>query len=299
MLSLFAAYVLCGGCAQSNDTSSSREDDETTDRAVAVLRQALSEEDGWVKVHAAEALVANGYYEGVRKTFLAELPTAKPKYRIGVWRVLAQASHDDHEEREKHINRIRDAFLNIDGPDREHALESLAKLQYSARPEELVYVAMDAKGTFQAHARWALANSGRHEDEKLLTALFCSEDSDVRATVAYGLRYLEDVSGDAIRRLEKAYAKEPADSGARIYILSALGVHCPPEHRGKLKEELLKYAEMGNAAEKKEAFAALAYFGEDYDIPFLSRRLSNETDTDIRIFCANALLKNRAKARGK
>ena len=49
-----------------------------------------------------------------------------PQYRVGIWRVLAQAA-SAQEERKQYIEKIHNAYLQ--GPDQLHALETLAKLK--------------------------------------------------------------------------------------------------------------------------------------------------------------------------
>ncbi len=102
-------------------------------QAVAVLHDALNQEPLWVKVHAAEYLLALDYRSEVREIFEQEqvAHSDEPKYRIGIWRVLARESYDV-ARRDRFISRIRATFLDSSGPDRVHAVETLAKLYYQA-----------------------------------------------------------------------------------------------------------------------------------------------------------------------
>ena len=50
-------------------------------RALGLLLQAVREEEGWVKVHAAEGLPQNGYPQGVAMVFERDLASAEPAYR--------------------------------------------------------------------------------------------------------------------------------------------------------------------------------------------------------------------------
>ena len=120
---------------------------EVHDKAVAELRDALRTETAWVRVHAAEALLRNGLPEGVEEVFLPEAETSPPKHRIGVWRVLAQGQQDP-AKRERYIGRIRAAFLDLDGPDRLHAAETLGKLGDARRSTALLLAAT------ASDARW-------------------------------------------------------------------------------------------------------------------------------------------------
>ena len=85
-------------------------------KARQTLSTALEKEEGWSKVHAAESLLSLDYPQGVAQTFERELALKgdEPKYRIGIWRVLARASPTD-QQREQWINKIRAAFLDAAG----------------------------------------------------------------------------------------------------------------------------------------------------------------------------------------
>lgn len=96
---------------------------------VDVLRDILDTQDKWVKVHAAEFLIWQQQDSAyVREVFLkeAKLYDTVPQYRVGIWRVLAQAA-TDQEERKQYIEKIHNAYQQ--GPDQLHALETLAKLK--------------------------------------------------------------------------------------------------------------------------------------------------------------------------
>src|SRR5690348_12058384 len=69
------------------------------ERARTVLKIDLDRETAFVKVHAAEALIALGDKADPHRVFKAELPAANDQrpYRIGVWRVLAASSESTQE----------------------------------------------------------------------------------------------------------------------------------------------------------------------------------------------------------
>ena len=81
-------------------------------RALGVLRGAVAAEERWVKVHAAEALLVAGDGEAdrgeVALAFDRELAAkgSEPRYRIGVWRVLAEAARDDHSREPSVFRRL-------------------------------------------------------------------------------------------------------------------------------------------------------------------------------------------------
>jgi hypothetical protein len=104
-----------------------------------VLREAFERSPaGFVKIHAAEALLLAGESTRVRDAMAADADKpaggAPLGYRIGVWRVLAAAANDD-EQRASFAERIRDVALDAEAPDRLHAIESLAKLGWKATGE--------------------------------------------------------------------------------------------------------------------------------------------------------------------
>src|SRR5262245_58937620 len=75
--------------------------DELHDRAVSELQRTLKAETKFVKVHAAESLLALGYGQDVQGVFQDELKQhgEEPQYRIGVWRVLARSAHDKQQRK--------------------------------------------------------------------------------------------------------------------------------------------------------------------------------------------------------
>ena len=123
----------------------------------------LRKESRWVKVHAAEYLLALDYPQGVRDTFMAELKVreSEPQYRIGIWRVLARGTAD-HKVASFWTGKILEVFADPSATDHQHAVESLAKLGYKAAGEDLkrfAATAAEADGPMAAFAAWVLANS--------------------------------------------------------------------------------------------------------------------------------------------
>src|SRR5439155_13224818 len=114
-------------------SSPSPVDDGLRQRVSQLLHAALDGEQQWTKVHAAEALLAAGDTQSVKTAFDRELPLKgnERPYRIGIWRVLAQAARND-EARDGWIKNIVDAFREVDGTDRLHASETRGKLGYRA-----------------------------------------------------------------------------------------------------------------------------------------------------------------------
>ena len=133
-----ALYGLVGPlvCFASESDQSQQISNELRGQAVDVLRQTLNREPRWIKVHAAEFLLALDHPQGVSEAFAKELDISDdvPEYRIGIWRVLSRAAIQE-EQRSEWIAKIRDVFLDEEAPDRLHAAETLGKLGYTV-PEQ-------------------------------------------------------------------------------------------------------------------------------------------------------------------
>ncbi len=261
---------------------------EVHDRAVAVLREALRTETGWVRVHAAEALLRNGLPEGVADAYLSAVENSPPKHRIGVWRVLAQAQKDA-EARERYVQRIRGAFLDLDGPDRLHAAETLGKLGDAKRSSQLLSAALESDSPMAAYARLILANTGAVEDAEYLAALLGSYNDDVRNSTGYALRFAPTLDTSTLARVRYAALEEPEDSSVRLHLLIAWLAHANDAERTGIKELLRPYAESEDKGERYQLGEAMALRGDDGDVPVLLELLDDE-DTDVRISAANALL---------
>lgn len=285
---LIAALLTSAGIAEGTSPPVSKQLEQ---RALAVLRDALANGKEWVKVHAAESLVWTGHPEGVYKTFLRERDSAEPPYRIGVWRVLAQSAPSE-AERQLYRDRILKAFLDSNGPDRLHAVETLAKLGCAVRPEELLRVANEETGSLQAYARWVLANSGAAEDETAFVALLDAEDKQVCGCVAYGLRFFDKLRPASRAKLRDVVTKTLPSSvePASIYLLGAWFVHGPARERPKVKPLLVEYAERGTKGEKREACAAFGRVRDPADVPLLTRLL-DDAEMDVRAGAAETLLR--------
>jgi SSS family solute:Na+ symporter len=262
------------------------------EKAVQILRTAMDTEDRWIKVHAAEALLLLGYPDGVTRTFERELASKgeEPQYRIGIWRVLAQAARSDRE-REPWIAKILAAFHDTRGPDRLHAAETLGKLGYRAGDKEAAafdLVVRTGPGPLAADARWVLANSGRPDGDIRLADLLASDDAGTRATAAYAIRHLPRLSVAAWEKLTAAVRTEPENDIVRASLVSAAFVHAPADQKAQFKTELLKYARTGSNDAKYEACAALATHGRNDDLPLLTGMLENN-NADVRVGAAAAI----------
>jgi len=262
-------------------------------QSVQVLRQALQDERGRVRIRAAEALLWNNYSEGVKEAFSTEAAEPGSSHEIGVWQILAQATlrKSQHElERQQYVDRILEAFLSSEGERGSRAAAALAKLDYAGRPAELLRLAGEGEGVRQVDARWLLAASGTDEDQTGLASRLESGDPAVRARAAFALRRLENIRPEVGAALERALSTEAADSHVRVYLLSALYAH----GTGTPGPEavLQSYVEKGTREQRLEAIEALAQAGGTDQIPLLEPLLVRQgTDAEIRVAAANALLR--------
>ena len=273
-------------------------DERLRAQAVQVLRATLDTEQRWIKVHAAEALLLSGQPDGVTRAFESELIShgSEPEYRIGIWRVLAQAASTDRQ-RKPWIAKIVAAFLDTGGPDRSHAAETLGKLGYHASGTEagaFEIVARSGRGSLSVDASWVLANSGRPGGDVRLAELLASDDRSTRNDAAYAMRHLATLSTAGWEKLAAAAGKSHSGAGERATLLSAAFVHAPVAQKARFKTELLNYLSSGTNDEKYEVCAALARDGVDADASLLAQLLADPAP-DVRIGAAHAILKIRQR----
>lgn len=291
---VLAISLLLFACVGCQTEQAARLAEQRRAEALGVLRDALVNETEWVKVHAGEVLLQNGYPENVIEIFTEEEKTAGPKYRIGVWRVLAQAPPRD-KMRKKYMDKIIAAFLDKDGPDRLHAIESLAKLNYAARSSEVMELTEVRDQDLQPIAYWVLANSGAVEDETALTQLLDSDILKVPGWVGYAFRYRPSIHDSTFARLKEAALKEPVlkeakGTGDRIYLLSGAYVHARPGSKEILRKKLLEYATSTDKDTLNELAVALGWSKDKRNID-LAEQLLKHSETDVTVFAADAILR--------
>jgi SSS family solute:Na+ symporter len=273
---------------------SSRVTPELRERSAGILRQVFEGEQRWLKVHAAEYLLALDHPEGVKEAFTKELQDhgGEPQYRIGIWRVLARAAYNE-KERQEQTKKIRDAFFDTASPDRLHAAETLAKLGYVLPDDEVAGMEQAAgpeNGPWAPYAAWILLNSGRPGSEARLAAMLDSDDAEVRLGAAYALGHRPSVSEATRKALAAAAQREPADSKARVFLLFAAAAHAPAAENSLLKNELAALAAKGGAEARNEACRALTRIGDPSDLALLTPLL-DDPDPDLRATAADAVLR--------
>jgi len=268
-------------------------DDHATDRrehCLNILHKAMTADNNfWMNVHAAEALVYNVYPDGVEEYF-TKLENNPKSNIIGVSRVLAKLNKKDAGKYQKYVHQIRDVFLNSDSlHQRITALESLGKLGYSEPLPEIQRLALEGGSGIKTFSRWVLANSGNAKDEADLAELLNSQEPLEYFYAAYALGFMEDVSSDTHARLEACANRLTKDAPHRVYVLSTLFIHSPLEKRDKVKAKLLTYIH-GEKNERYEVGQALAIRGTPSDNHILEQLL-DDPDMDVQVSAANALLR--------
>lgn len=289
---LFTGWLSPGPAFSAEDGSGVSE--ELRERCVRTLRDVLADGRRWVKVHAAEYLLALDYREGVQAAFERELEhfSEEPQYRIGIWRVLARAA-DNEEQRNKWTGSIRKVFLNPAATDRLHAVETLAKLGYKvcdADAGAFEEAAESDHTAMTAFARWVLVNSERPDAEARLAELLASPDVKVRGYAAYALRHLPTVSLQVAGQLAAAVEREPAGSLTRVFLVGAAAVHTSGKTRAQLVGELVREVTRGSGDECAQAVQTLAQVGSQAELPPLIALLDN-SDPDQRATAAAAILR--------
>lgn len=256
----------------------------------------MNSNSGWVRIHAADALLDHHHSQPVAPSFAPEADAAAPPYRIGVWRVLARAE-TTAEQRQGFVERIRRAMLDPQAPDRVHATESLAKLGAASPSDNPILAEWLATAAEPAspYVLWLLALSGSNVGqtccETRLADLLDSSDRTVRLRAAFALGRISAISTASLQRLQRCLELEPEDSPARCYIAAALLRHTARDTSGaaRLRRILATCLVRGQLAEQLEAATTLGMRGTSADLAALTRLLRSP-EADARIGAASGLL---------
>ncbi|MRS60460.1 HEAT repeat domain-containing protein [Larkinella terrae] len=284
--------------------------DALRNQCLQELRTVLRTEQEWIKVHAAEYLLWIGERAGVQDVYLDELQkfSTKAPYRIGIWRVLAQAAATP-EEKKKWTDQIAAAFADPNGTDRIHAAETLAKLGISPttidadatrkaiagenRPLSLYTL----WGATLADAKTAPANRRKFLD----LALNRQEEAAPRRLGAFITRKLGGLTSAEWKQLAEAALAEPAASGLQLNLVHAALVTASAEARRSepfrlLRIKLLAAQQSPAVGDQLELVTALAETGLPADVAVLTPLLKHE-NADVRAGAAYAILNIGTKKR--
>src|SRR5690606_758178 len=138
-------------------------------QALTDLKSLLHSEKEWVKVHAAEFLLwENQAVDEVREVYLQEerLFGDVPKYRIGIWRVLAQAAVTT-QDRKHWMDTLVAAYLDSGGERRWHAIETLAKL----RVPVVRGMEDSLTGSMRIYSLWNYATASKKHEQTVKDSL--------------------------------------------------------------------------------------------------------------------------------
>lgn len=262
--------------------------DEFEQTCVSVLVESLSARGEWTSVHAAEYLIRLEQSQKTLVAFRSQADTAEPPFRIGVWRVLAQAETSP-ETRTAYVERIRSVLLSKDATDRLHALETLAKLAAPIQSErELDIVknmcAPNDPGCSFAHWR-LIQHSSSTKSLHALVEQLRSSDSIARLRAGFVLSQLDDLPKDVRSQVRKAFEEEPQDSIAYPYLASAAGT-----------KEIRKLLHSFNPNHQALALKEMAVRSQRLDFPF-SEAVTSESPVSLRQAAAFAWLKQNTTLR--
>lgn len=288
------AILMLASCVQEQKTPRLQDqlDDAMRQHLISKLDHEMRANQQFVRIHAAEALIAHGEADRVAKFMAAETETTAPMYRITVWRVMARAAAKE-QERRAYVERIRRAVLDLNGPDRGHAAESLGKLGEAipADREALLQWVATLNDADAAFPRWLVVLSSsedqREEAEENLAKLLDSSDGIARLRAAFALGRLNDLSPASLQHLRRRLPAESADSPSRAYVIAAILLHMPRESSeySGLKQQLLAYVDKGKPNEQLLAGTVIGLRGTIDDLPALSKML-NSPEADARIGAA-------------
>lgn len=294
-----------------NDNSNSISE-ALKNESVKVLRENVFTHAEWIKVHAAEFLLWSGYPKDIQSVFLEEEKRwgDKSPYRIGIWRVLFQAEIKP-EKKKIWSDKIIQAFLDENGSDRIHAVETLAKLHISPLPEHSDVIAKCIDSTVKSlslYTYWSVSFystdslvSVRNSIFQILTSI--NERSASRRLAAYILRQIGGLTKEEWLMLAKSALMEPDESEVKIYLINAAVISANeniaiPDMYQRVYDALLKYKAVKKKAVRIEILTGLAEKGKLEDLPILISFMRNDNplgqeseDADVRSFAAYAILK--------
>lgn len=304
------AFCITGCIRGSQETQTQVISDSLKTRCVQVLKDVMRTQSKFVKVHAAEYLIWTGHPDSVLELFLTEerLHGKESPYRIGIWRVLIQAENDK-KNKDKWKDSLQSAFLTINGKDRVHAAETMAKLKIIPAPAhpKIVQQAIKSRQTsLSLYTLWATASASslQHCKNKLLHLLTSDQGTPSQRRLAtYILRHIDDLAAKEWEMLANAVSAEPDTSSAKVYMLSAAYVTAAKDAiqtdlYKKIKARLMAEAKSPHAGNRTELSAALAEKGTTNDLPILISMLNNNyplakksDNADVRSAAAYAILR--------
>lgn len=283
-------------------------------KALAELNIVLQQRQKFIKVHAAEYLIWTGHAKAPLAAFLNEekLHSTEPKYRVVIWRVLVQAE-TDRVRKKMWLNKIYGAYEDMNGPDRIHASETLAKLK---QPVAVLFPQVTAKTltstdrNLQTYALWASsfgADSKMDKNhEKFLDMALTDTNIIIRKISAYVLRQSKGLNMQQWNRLTSAaLSLSNTDENYVTFLATSLvtaPVGADSKKLSQINTLLTKDVKHYTAAQRTELAQALAEKGDKGNLGLLEGFMDNkdsagiydpESDegADLRAAAAYAILK--------
>ena len=289
-------------------------------KALTELNSTLEHRQKWIKVHAAEYLIWAGYPGAALKEFLKEekIHSNEPQYRIGIWRVLVQAEKEPVRKK-MWLNKIYDAYKDMNSPDRIHATETLAKLKQPVTnlfPQVTAKTLASGDRNLQAYALWASSfGSDSLMDEnrqKFIEMALTDTNLIIRKISAFVLRQSGGLNLNQWKQLTSvALSSDKADDLYVTFLATSL-VTAPAGADSKklsqINDLLIKDVKNYTVGQRTELSQALAEKGEKKHLKIVQGFINNENSTgiydpssdegaDLRAAAAYAILKitNRQK----
>jgi len=264
---------------------------ETHEKCMLILTDAFLRERGWIKVHAAEALLDLGERTAVCNEFPTKKESWEGSSQLGLWR-LNYACSEDQVEKQFWMACIEQYYTNENGPFRLNALESLCKLSFAAGGQTLQMISRDASESSQAiapFALWALHLGGNRRSASLLGEMISSHDPAIRMLSAFALRWIRSDEQSALKALAERADLESPNSPAYPFILSsALSLNASAVSAENWKRELLLILTEGEGPARYEVCQALKNGFTKDDLHTLESILDH-SETDVRIGAATAI----------
>lgn len=256
------------------------------------LKQTVETNDNyWIRIHAAEALIFNNFTIDAEQLFKHEL-SGDGVEKIGALRVMAMAGREDSIKIDSIANEI---LYQFEIAENEHtklvALETLGKLGIYLPDEQISTLAQTGEGGLKGMARWVLANSGNAQDINALADLLFSTDSLQFLYASSSLRYIQNISPEVYLKMKEKYNSLDKDHPFRVYLVSSIYVHAPIEELSVFKNQLQAYL-VGEVYERHEVYKALALRGSEEDIAIIKEGFKTEIHDDVKVSASNAYLAN-------
>ncbi len=283
-------------------------------KALAELSSILMNSQKSVKVHAAEYLIWAGHPEIALKEFLKEekMYSNEPKHRIIIWRVLEEAEKDPAHKK-IWLKKIYAAYNDMEGPDRTHATETLAKLKQPVTnlfPQVTTKTLASSDRNIQTYALWASSyGSDSLMDQnrlKFLGMALTDTNLIIRKISAFVLRQLKGLNMYQWERLTAAALSLHKTDETYVSLLSTSLVTAPAGADSKkliqVNELLMKDVKNYTISQCIELSQALAEKGEKKHLKLLqgfinneniagTNNLSSDEVTDLRAAAVYAILK--------